>query len=101
MAVDADPEAVRFIAEHGGRVWVYADGAGLKHVKTMAPDDTSLQFEEIDGDGFLLFVESDLVQPETWNVELRHFPHRHIDVLWDGHQPGWSVGTPSGGGFGY
>jgi hypothetical protein len=96
VAVVADPDAVRFIAENGGRVWVYADRAGLKHVRTMAPEEASLQFEEVEGDGFLLFVESDLVQPETWWVELRHFPHRHIDVLWDGHQPGSSVGPPSG-----
>jgi hypothetical protein len=68
MAVVADPEAVRFIAEHGGRVYVYADRAGLKHVKTQVPDDTSLRFEQVDGDGFQLFVESDLVAPETWTV---------------------------------
>lgn len=88
MAVVADPEAVQFIAEHGGRVYVYADGAGMKHVKTNAPHDTSLQFEQIDGDGFQLFVECDLVAPETWTVVLRHLPLRHLDVLWDGGQPG-------------
>jgi hypothetical protein len=88
VSVVADPEAVQFIAEHGGRVYVYADKAGLKHVKTEAPDDTSLRFEQISGEGFQLFVESDLAQPETWTVKLRRFPHRHIDVLWDGHQPG-------------
>jgi hypothetical protein len=96
VAVIADPEAVQFIAEHGGRVYVYADRGGMKRVKTMAPDDTSLQFEQIDGDGFQLFVESGLVQPETWWVEYRHFPHRHVDVLWDGHQPGGAVVPPSG-----
>lgn len=96
MAVEAEPEVIRFIAEHGGRVWVYADRAGLKHVKTMQPDDLSIQFEQIDGYGFQLFVETDLVRPETWNVVLRHFPYKHVDVLWDGHQPGSSVIPPSG-----
>ena len=42
MAVVADPEAVAFIAEHGGRLYVYADGAGMKHVKTAPPHDASL-----------------------------------------------------------
>jgi hypothetical protein len=96
VLVEADPEAVRFIAEHGGRVFVYASEAGLKHVSTDAPADTGMRLEQIDGDGFQLFVESDLAQPETWNVVLRHFPHRHIDVLWDGHQPGGY--GPRGGG---
>ncbi len=91
MAVEADPETVQFIAEHGGRVYVYAVGDGLKQVKTETPDDRSIQFEQIDGDGFQLFVESDLAQPETWNVVLRHFPHQHLDVLWDGQQPGGGV----------
>lgn len=94
MAVVADPEAVEFIAEHGGRVWVYAVGEGLKHVTTDAPDDQSIRFEQLTGEGFQLFVETDLVKPETWNVVLRHLPHRHLDVLWDGHQPGpWPAGN--------
>jgi len=96
VAVEADPEALGFIAEHGGRVYVYASAAGLKHVTTSAPDEPSLQFEQLDGDGFQLFVEADLVQPETWTVVLRHLPHHHVDVLWDGHQPGWAVHPPSG-----
>jgi hypothetical protein len=96
VSVVADPDAAQFIAEHGGRVWVYADGAGMKHVKTHVPHDLSLQFEQIDGDGFQLLVESDLMQPETWNVVLHHFPHRHVDVLWDGHQPGPTSFAPGG-----
>jgi hypothetical protein len=90
VAVEAEPEAVRFITEHGGSLWVYAVGDGLKQVKTRAPDDTGLRFEQIDADGFQLFIESDFVQPETWNVVLDHFPHQHVDVLWDGHQPGYA-----------
>jgi hypothetical protein len=95
MTVVADPDAVRFIAEHGGRVYVYADRAGMKQVKTEAPHDPSLQFEQINGYGFQLFVETDIVRPETWNVKLRHLPHQHVDVLWDGRQPGGAV-HPSG-----
>jgi len=47
VLVDADPEAVSFIAEHGGRLYVYADKAGLKHVKTEPPQDPSIRFEQI------------------------------------------------------
>ena len=90
MAVIADPEAVQFIAERGGRVYVYVVGDGLKQVKTEAPDDTGMRFEQFDGDGFQLFVAADLPQPEIWSVVLRRFPRRHLDVLWDGGQPGYA-----------
>lgn len=88
MTVVADPEAVAFIADHGGCLYVYADSAGLKHVKTVAPGDPSVQFEQIQAEGFVMFVETDIVQPETWNVKFHRYPYHHVDVLWDGHQPG-------------
>lgn len=88
MPVVADPEAVSFIAEHGGQLYVYADAAGLKHVKTQRPHDGSLQFEEIEADGFLMYVEADLDHPDVWNVKFHHLPCHHVDVLWDGRQPG-------------
>jgi len=61
MSVVADPEAVSFIAEHGGRLYVYADAAGLKHVKTEPPREASIRFEQIEADGFLMYVEEDIV----------------------------------------
>lgn len=88
VSVDADPEAVAFIGEHGGHLYVYADSAGLKHVKTDAPSDPSIQFEQVQADGFVMFVETDIAQPETWNVKFHRFPYHHVDVLWDGNQPG-------------
>jgi hypothetical protein len=87
VSVVADPEAVSFIAEHGGSLYVYADASGLKHVKTRAPDDLSIRFDQIEADGFLMYVEDDIQHPETWNVKFHHAPYRHVDVLWDGHQP--------------
>jgi hypothetical protein len=88
VSVVADPEAVSFIAERGGRLYVYADAGGLKHVKTAAPDDPSITFTEVQADGFVMCVEEDIVQPDIWEVRFRRFPFHHVDVLWDGHQPG-------------
>jgi hypothetical protein len=88
MAVVADPEAVSFITERGGRLYVFVDASDLKHVKTEPPDDPSIRFEQIEADGFQLFVEADLERPETWNVKFHHVPYQHVDVLWDGRQPG-------------
>jgi hypothetical protein len=88
MSVVADPEAVSFIAEHGGRLYVYADKAGMKHVKTESPHDLSIRFEQIETDGFLMYVEDGIARPNTWNVKFHRLPSHHVDVLWDGHQPG-------------
>jgi hypothetical protein len=84
MAVVADPEAVSFISEHGGRLYVYTDPAG-KHVETEPPHDTSIRFKNVEADGFMLCVEADLMQlDDTWNVRFHCFPDHHVDVLWDG-----------------
>jgi hypothetical protein len=88
VGVVADREAVAFIADHGGCLYVYADSAGLEHVKTEAPDDPSIQLEQIQADGFVMFVEADIVHPKTWKVRFHRFPYHHVDVLWDGRYPG-------------
>jgi hypothetical protein len=93
VPVVADPEAVSFIAERGGRLYVYADSAGLKHVKTEPPHDASIQFEQVEADGFVMYVEDDIQQPDTWNVKFHRLPYHHVDVLWDGHQPGPEPGS--------
>jgi hypothetical protein len=96
MAVVADREAVAFIAEHGGRLYVYADKAGMKHVKTEPPRDSSIGFNQIEADGFLLYVEDDIDPPHTWKVKFHHLPYHHVDVLWDGYQPSDSLGYLNG-----
>jgi hypothetical protein len=88
MSVVADPEAVSFIAERGGRLYVWADDADLKQVHTEPPAKAQISFDQIEADGFMLFVASDIQKPETWNVRFHHLPWHHVDVLWDGHQPG-------------
>jgi hypothetical protein len=94
VSVVADPEAVSFIAKHGGSLYVYADASGLKHIKTEAPDDPSIQFKQVAADGFLMYVESDIVHPNVWNVKFHHLPYHHVDVLWDGRQPGRGTNQP-------
>lgn len=92
MAVLADPDAVSFITERGGRLYVYADRAGMKHVRTEPPSDDSIRFEQIEAKGFVMYVEDDIDPPKTWNVKFYHLPYHHVDVLWDGHQPGPGAG---------
>lgn len=88
MPVVADPRAASFIAERGGRLYVYTVGDRLKRVRTEPPDDTSIRFEQIEADGFVMYVEEALGRPDTWNVKFHRLPGPHVDVLWDGQQPG-------------
>jgi hypothetical protein len=97
MAVVADRKAVSFIAKHGGRLYVFADKAEMKHVRTHPPHDPSIRFAEIEADGFVMYVEDDIVGPGSWNVKFHHLPYHHVDVLWDGQQPGRYVWTPAVG----
>jgi hypothetical protein len=85
VSVVADPEAVAFIASHGGCLYIYADPSGRKHASTDAPNDPAIRFAQIEANGFLMYVEKGTEQPETWTVTLSHLPHHHLDVLWDGH----------------
>ena len=71
MAVVADPEAVSYIAERGGRLYVYADPSGLKHVKTNPPSDPAIRFRQIEAVSFLFYVADDIQEPENWSVKFR------------------------------
>ena len=88
MSVIAEPKAVSFIAERGGFLYVYTVGDGLKRVRTEPPRDSSIRFDQIEAEGFVMYVEDALGRPDTWNVKFHRWPYPHVDVLWDGHQPG-------------
>jgi hypothetical protein len=88
MAVVADPEAVSYIAERGGRLYVYADASGLKHVKTDPPNDPAIRFKQVEAVSFLVYIADDIQEPESWSVKFHRLPYHRVDVLWDGRQPG-------------
>jgi hypothetical protein len=92
VAVVADAEAVSYIAARGGRLYLYADASGLKHVKTQPPSDPAIHFKQIAAVSFLFYVDDDIEEPAIWDVKFRRLPYPHVDVLWDGHQPGAAFG---------
>ena len=85
-SVRASPEAVAFIVEHAGRVFVWANNAGMRHVKLHPPAEP-VEFKQLPCDGFEFNVATDIADPVFWKVVLRHLPHRHVDALFDGDQP--------------
>jgi hypothetical protein len=88
--VSADEHARAFIEEHGGKVYVWASDAGLEHVATTCPTG-AIEFRSIDANGFTLHADTSIEQPAEWTVVLRHVPHKHIEVLWDGKSPGYGA----------
>jgi hypothetical protein len=92
--VQADEAATEFAVEHGGEIYVWASEAGLKHVSEQAPDHQA-DWRRLPGQGFTLLVDDATIEePDEWVVVLRHIPHKHLDVLWDGWEPG--VSGPAG-----
>jgi hypothetical protein len=94
MRILAEDDVRAFIAEHGGNVYVWADDAGLKHVH-LSPPEHPVEFESFDGDGLTLHQDVRIAAPsDEWKLVLRHIPHKHVDALWDGWEPG--ISSPPG-----
>jgi hypothetical protein len=93
VEIDADEEVRAFVAEHGGNVYVWVDGAGLKHVH-LEPPGHHVDFETFEDGDLTLHQDSGIADPpDEWRLILRHFPFKHVDALWEGWEPGF--GTPA------
>lgn len=91
IKVVANDETRKFVAEHGGKVYIWIHESGLKHVATHPPEDDPTDWDEIDGDGMTLFVDTEIQEPTShWRIVLKHFPLKHVDAIWDGWEPGIS-----------
>ena len=95
VKVEASTDAVKFIRDNGGRLFVWADDDGLKHVKLQAPDHP-VDFKQIACDSFDFNVAVDIAHASFWEIVLHHFPHRYVDALWDG----WAPAVGGHGGLG-
>jgi hypothetical protein len=84
--VRASFDAVAFIQEHGGRLFVWASDAGIRHVK-LHPPDQRIDFKQLPCDGFEFNVAVDIPDPGFWKVIFHRFPTRHVDALYDGDEP--------------
>ena len=83
MRVEASEQATEFIVEHGGRLYVWADDAGFGHASPEPPDGP-IQWSEHPAEGFTLFQDTSIGEPDWWKLEFHHLPHRHVTAIWDG-----------------
>jgi hypothetical protein len=79
--VVADPSTAAAIVRAGGRLFVWADDTGFKHVSTIAPYDLR-QFNAYPGDGFTLLADAGVYPPRHWIVTRRRL-RRGFDVKLD------------------
>lgn len=90
VKVETDEGAEDFIREHGGRLFVWVSTAGIEH-ETTKPKE-GIDFAELRGDGFSLFVDPAIEMPARWSLVFHRFPRPHVRALWNGGA--YSPGVP-------
>jgi hypothetical protein len=83
MRIEASEQVVDFVVEHGGKLYVWADDAEFGHASPHPPD-SSIEWAEHPADGFTLFQDTSIGEPDWWKLEFHHLPHRHVTAIWDG-----------------
>jgi hypothetical protein len=86
VEIRATPEAVAFIQDNGGRLFVWIDAASLKHV-TLHPPEQEVDFKQIPCDGFEFNVHVEIAEAVWWKVVLHRFPRHYVGALWNGSMP--------------
>lgn len=91
MRVVASEEAVAFVRERGGRLFLWPTwtrccrslGTWRLESSTEPKDDRT--FRRVPADGFELYVPANMTrEPEELEIELRRFPRRHVAGYWNG-----------------
>ena len=87
-SIEVRPDAAKLIREKGGRLYVWIDGAGMKHVGQHAPRTAGdRDWSEYETDGVYLFVDKAIYPPGSWVVVFHRLPRRRVDALYDGSVP--------------
>lgn len=103
MATEGTPDfdiadaAARYIAENGGRLYIWSQpfGGSFATTKTSLAepqlDDTT--FIRYDPEGLEVFVDETIAPPTKWVLWYQRFPRRHIRADGSSGYPGSSSGT--------
>ena len=89
MRVVASQEAVAFVRERGGQLFLWPRRIGyccpswrLQSSTEPMPDR---KFRRVPTDGFELYFPAHMTrEPEKLEIELRRFPRRHVEGYWNG-----------------
>ena len=88
MRVDASPEALALVAEHGGQLYVRARrarccGGALTLLETSSePGDR--RFRRVTADGLELYLEERVREPEVLELDVGGLLRRQVRAYWNG-----------------
>jgi hypothetical protein len=88
MRVEASPEAVQFVEEQGGRLFVWAKRARCCH-GTMTYLETSNEpgerpFRRVYSEEIQVYLDSGLPEPEELVIEASGRRRKHVHAYWNG-----------------
>jgi len=99
--IEVGPGAAEFVHERGGRLYVWVSETGIEHETTIP--NRNIDFIEVPGDDFTLYVDRSIEPPERWRLVFHRFPRPHVRALWNGtggfSQPVGLSGSWEGAGF--
>jgi hypothetical protein len=90
MRVVASSEAVAFVRERGGRLFLWPTRTRCCRSVTWRLESSTeprsdREFRRVPADGFELYLPAHMTrEPEKLEIELRRFPRRHVQGYWNG-----------------
>jgi hypothetical protein len=89
MRVVASPEAVAFVRERGGRlfVWPYRSGycGSVMRLRSSTEPAPDREFRRVPAAGFELYFPARMTrEPAELEIDVRRFPRRRVEGYWDG-----------------
>jgi len=88
VRVEASPEAVHFVEEHGGSLYVWAKRARCCH-GSITYLETSCEagdrgFRRVEAEGIELYLDARLAEPDELVIELSGLRRKHVHAYWNG-----------------
>jgi hypothetical protein len=88
MRVEASPEAVGFVREHGGKLYVWAKRARCCHGSITYLETSSepgeRPYRRVDAEGIELYLDARLAEPEELVIETSGRRRKHVHAYWNG-----------------
>ena len=89
MRLVASPEAVNYVLERGGQLFVRLRSSrccrGVTWLETSTNPDPRRDWRKVADETIEVFVPAGLQRlPEELHVAVRRFPRRHVEAYWDG-----------------
>jgi hypothetical protein len=88
MRVEASPEAIGLVQEHGGKLYVWAKRArccsgSLTFLETSS-EPGERPFRRVATDGIELYLDARLGEPEELVIEASGRRRKHVHAYWNG-----------------